>query len=639
VGIDLGTTKTAVCYRTTDGKIEPLLFSSQADDQIPSIVALEQPRTTTASSVLTPTVGQRAAAKRFQYMLDRDGLMEWNIFPRCKLSLGRGGFRQNDYPAQLLEKFPGIEPEHIAGCILAEVRRVFQKQKRQPLRQATITIPANWDPEQRRATKLAALMAGFEDVILLEEPVAAILGSVDWNEYEGKTENVVVVDFGGGTCDVAYVTIRNREIELCGIGMQNNLGGELIDELLLENFIEFVELEIQNLIGKHEQLNLRYPKRRSKAVKAEIQRLVYKIDALTKTIAEIKTKPSERAYIRFQLEKFKRKINEQLITMQEDRFAAIQENMEKTLASYNIQIAPTEHSITETISSHGELARIPYTLEYQEFVRLLNTPREELNTAREKPSLAEKQQPVSIVDSFRQLLEELRKNYIQGETISRVILVGGSSYLYFVRPIVCEVLNLSEGDEDDEKDGNDFMMDRKIEAAYEPLKAVARGATEYEYLRNQKKTNFKSRLFYDLRLQGNPPLTLLPIEQEKTKLIPPRGIEIRTPPLNMVIENSLPANEPIMIEYARGGGKVENVVRKKIEHLLPIGPKDEIEFCFKISIDGIIEIKAKNYQDDTPFRLVESYPVCAEEGLSNKIDHFRDHFPSLVLSPRGGHDE
>jgi hypothetical protein len=421
-------------------------------------------------------------------------------------------------------------------------------------------------------------------------------------------------------------------MELRGNGMKNNLGGELLDELLLEKFLQSVESGIEAYISERDQLLQKYPVRRSQAVKDKIKSLQLEIDMFQQTLAEIKTNPMERAYIRWQLEQFKREINNQLLEMQEHKSSAAKENstLDQVLAGYLPQLAQTR-GYNHPIASHGKMAYIPYSLEYKEFINLLNTPREELNSAQRNSSLTVKDQPVSIIESFRQLLKELRDTYIGAETISRVILVGGSSYLYFVRPIVREVFNLPEENRDQEKEETELDSGRRVGSAYEPQTAVARGAAEYEYKRNQKKTNFKSKLFYDLRLLGDPPLTLLAREQGKGKALTPKGLEVITMPLNMTIENDLPSHKPIIIEYTRRGGYVDDVVRKEIEHSVPIQPNDELEFHFKISIDGIVVIEAKNYQDDTRFKLLERYPVSVEEGLKNKIDNFRDRFPSLII--------
>jgi hypothetical chaperone protein len=73
----------------------------------------------------------------------------------------------------------------------------------------------------------AAEKAGFEDVQLLPEPTAAVLG------FRGGDAVAVAVDFGGGTCDVAVLDGRSgtsRVTALTGV----SVGGDNVDAALFE---------------------------------------------------------------------------------------------------------------------------------------------------------------------------------------------------------------------------------------------------------------------------------------------------------------------------------------------------------------------------------------------------------------------
>lgn len=130
-----------------------------------------------------------------------------------------------------------------------------------------ITIPASFDPDQRRATLEAAEIAGINvkdkngnylDNILLSEPKAVIynianmisnkeipLNVLDFSEKK----NVLVFDLGGGTLDVAlYCVYDNKEfnfpiIDELAIGRYTQIGGDSFDELLskklVDDFIEY----------------------------------------------------------------------------------------------------------------------------------------------------------------------------------------------------------------------------------------------------------------------------------------------------------------------------------------------------------------------------------------------------------------
>ena len=69
--------------------------------------------------------------------------------------------------------------------------------------QAVITVPADFDDSQRRATVEAAKHADIEVVSLVNEPTAAAMYIT-----QGKKEVAVVFDLGGGTFDVSVIDSR-----------------------------------------------------------------------------------------------------------------------------------------------------------------------------------------------------------------------------------------------------------------------------------------------------------------------------------------------------------------------------------------------------------------------------------------------
>ena len=101
-----------------------------------------------------------------------------------------------------------------------------------------ITIPASFDMVQSNATKEAGYAAGFKQVVLLQEPIAASLA------YANKEKNVdlknsqwIVYDLGGGTFDVALVKIVEGELKVVDHEGDNFLGGSDFDALIVERII------------------------------------------------------------------------------------------------------------------------------------------------------------------------------------------------------------------------------------------------------------------------------------------------------------------------------------------------------------------------------------------------------------------
>jgi molecular chaperone DnaK len=102
-----------------------------------------------------------------------------------------------------------------------------------------ITIPASFDTIQSNATKEAGYLAGFKEVVLLQEPVAASLAFANKREAAGNTlqGQWLVYDLGGGTFDVAIVRFEENEMRVTDHEGDNYLGGLDFDNLIIEKII------------------------------------------------------------------------------------------------------------------------------------------------------------------------------------------------------------------------------------------------------------------------------------------------------------------------------------------------------------------------------------------------------------------
>ena len=97
---------------------------------------------------------------------------------------------------------------------------------------------AGQDPEHRAASEAeafarleaAAREAGFEEVVFLAEPTAAMIGEPSHHRVE------MAVDFGGGTFDVAVLDSRGEEPRIAAMAGVA-VGGEALDGVLFETTI------------------------------------------------------------------------------------------------------------------------------------------------------------------------------------------------------------------------------------------------------------------------------------------------------------------------------------------------------------------------------------------------------------------
>jgi len=78
--------------------------------------------------------------------------------------------------------------------------------------------------------------AGFGDVELVAEPIGALVGHLSRHEFSVRDARggLLVIDFGGGTCDVAYVL----RLEVRQAWGDPTLGGRLFDDLFYQWFCD-----------------------------------------------------------------------------------------------------------------------------------------------------------------------------------------------------------------------------------------------------------------------------------------------------------------------------------------------------------------------------------------------------------------
>lgn len=101
------------------------------------------------------------------------------------------------------------------------------------VKEAVITVPQLFNVFQREETNEAAQAAGFSEVELKTEPVAA---AVAYGLEQEEEKNLLVFDFGGGTFDVAIIRRDGDDFRVLGTGGDSELGGEDFTQLLAQEF-------------------------------------------------------------------------------------------------------------------------------------------------------------------------------------------------------------------------------------------------------------------------------------------------------------------------------------------------------------------------------------------------------------------
>ena len=136
-------------------------------------------------------------------------------------------------------------PVHISGMILRKLIAAAQEQIGE-IREAVITVPAQFSDAQRHATMQAGHAAGLERIEMINEPVAAALCHVLGNEGLAFTElavaqQLLVYDLGGGTLDLAIVKYTTNEVRVVASDGDLELGGldftRVLVDMAAEKFV------------------------------------------------------------------------------------------------------------------------------------------------------------------------------------------------------------------------------------------------------------------------------------------------------------------------------------------------------------------------------------------------------------------
>ncbi|MDX2248450.1 MAG: Hsp70 family protein [Bacteroidia bacterium] len=211
-GIDLGTTNSAIA-KFEKGQVVVFKNPVGQKDTLPSVVAFRKDKI---------IVGEKAR----EFLLKASGEVAGSFKRKM-------GTTESWYFSSIGESKTPVE---LSAFVLRELKNFVHTGE--PVEAAVITIPASFDTIQSNATKNAGYMAGFEQVVLLQEPIAASLAYANQDDPDKFAEGQwLVYDLGGGTFDVALVKIHDGEMKIVDHEGDNFLGGNDFDKDIVEKIL------------------------------------------------------------------------------------------------------------------------------------------------------------------------------------------------------------------------------------------------------------------------------------------------------------------------------------------------------------------------------------------------------------------
>jgi len=249
-GIDVGTTNSLVAV------VDASAIRTRDWQSAVRTVPIRQPtRDGVTESVLFPSVVAEvfpgewvtglAAKEARGHGLRKDR----QIFYSSKSEMGLG--REPYYPFASSAKFD--TPYKVAGEILRNLASAVELEfGTGAVANLVVTVPASFQVSARKDTLRAAQIAGIHlgEQALLDEPNAAFLdylltvASQDACPLDFSTPTLIlVVDFGGGTCDASVLRVRfqpqSGRLELANLAISRyeRLGGDNIDTAIVEKIL------------------------------------------------------------------------------------------------------------------------------------------------------------------------------------------------------------------------------------------------------------------------------------------------------------------------------------------------------------------------------------------------------------------
>jgi molecular chaperone DnaK len=231
VGIDLGTTNSLVAVMDLTG---PRILSGI----VPSVVSVTESGEVIAGAdaremLITHPERTVYSVKRLMGRGVGDIQEELKLFP---FHIAQGS--ESVIKLQLGDKV--MTPPEVSAHVLRKLKEDAEDVLGAPVTQAVITVPAYFNDAQRQATKDAGRIAGLEVLRLVNEPTAAALAYGLDKRKEGL---VAVYDLGGGTFDISILRLHDGIFEVLATNGDTHLGGDDIDNLLLNIALEDIQSE------------------------------------------------------------------------------------------------------------------------------------------------------------------------------------------------------------------------------------------------------------------------------------------------------------------------------------------------------------------------------------------------------------
>jgi molecular chaperone DnaK len=207
IGIDLGTSNSTLAV--FDGESVTVVPNGLGENLTPSVVRMD-------------ARGGVSVGRKAQRFLETDPA---SVCAEFKRLMGTAEARS----------FAGVAksflPEDLSALVLAALLADARDSLGFAPRAAVISTPALFELPQNHATVKAGTLAGLEEVLLIQEPIAAAIAAGWRQDREGTW---LVFDLGGGTLDVSLLETTDGRLRVVDHAGDNFLGGKDLDHAVVD---------------------------------------------------------------------------------------------------------------------------------------------------------------------------------------------------------------------------------------------------------------------------------------------------------------------------------------------------------------------------------------------------------------------
>lgn len=261
IGIDLGTSNSAVCVATPDTTELPQALPIRqiqgpsvvsTDALLPSVLYLPTPAEASGNAFSLPwqTTSEGPVIGRFareQEARTPDRVIRSAKSWLCNPAIDRRAaiLPWHTGEQQSSSDITRLSPFDASRKVLEHLRHAAMESAEEKglgglvrTTSPVVTVPASFDEVARQLTHDAAVAAGFPSCTLLEEPQAAFYAWLshhenDWRSLVKPGDTLLVCDVGGGTADFSLIAVLETQGELSlsriAVGDHILLGGDNMD--------------------------------------------------------------------------------------------------------------------------------------------------------------------------------------------------------------------------------------------------------------------------------------------------------------------------------------------------------------------------------------------------------------------------